>query len=149
MDLEKAIEILEIDKSYEETYGEETRETVEALNMAIEALEKQVKEKRTKKKVYICSPLRGDYASNIKNARLYSRYAALLGVIPITPHLLYPQFLDDTDTKERELGLRCGLELLKICDELWAFGDKPSEGMTAEIALAKELDIPIRKVEEV
>jgi hypothetical protein len=37
-----------------------------------------------------------------------------------------------------------GLELLKICDELWAFGDRVSEGMAGEIEIADELGIPVR-----
>ena len=32
-----------------------------------------------------------------------------------------------------------GLELLKLCDEVWVFGDKISEGMKKEIEFAKSL----------
>ena len=36
-----------------------------------------------------------------------------------------------------------GAEMLKLCDELWVFGE-PSTGMQAEIDLAKRLGIPVR-----
>ena len=35
------------------------------------------------KKVYICSPCRGDYENNIQRAKEYSRAAAMKGCIPI------------------------------------------------------------------
>lgn len=39
------------------------------------------------KKVYICSPCRGDYENNIQRAKEYSRAAVQKGVIPVTPHI--------------------------------------------------------------
>ena len=54
--------------------------------------------------VYICSPFRGDIDKNIKNARKYSRFAIENKAIPMIPHLLYPQFMDDNDPKERYLA---------------------------------------------
>lgn len=39
------------------------------------------------KKVYICSPCRGDYENNIQRAKEYSRAAMEKGVIPVTPHI--------------------------------------------------------------
>ena len=39
------------------------------------------------KKVYICSPCRGDYENNIQRAKEYSRAAVEKGVIPVTPHI--------------------------------------------------------------
>ena len=47
------------------------------------------------KKIYICSPLSGDYEKNIENAKRYSRYVVLKGLIPVTPHIYFTQFLDD------------------------------------------------------
>lgn len=37
------------------------------------------------KKVYICSPCRGDYENNIQRAKEFSRAAVERGCIPITP----------------------------------------------------------------
>ncbi len=93
------------------------------------------------KKIYIASPYAGDVELNIEMARQYCRYAAELGVMPLAPHLLFTQFLDDTVPEERELGCRMGSELLSCCDELWVFGPTVSRGMAAEIAEAERLGI--------
>lgn len=91
------------------------------------------------KKVYICSPCRGDYENNIQRAKEYSRAAAMKGCIPIAPHVYLTQFMDDNVPGERELALRMGRELVLMCAELWAFGlDHPSAGMAAEIEVAKQ-----------
>ena len=96
------------------------------------------------KKVYICSPCRGDYENNIQRAKEFSRAAVERGCIPITPHIYLTQFMDDTVPAERELGLSIGRELVLMCDELWAFGlDCPTAGMAAEIELARERGIPV------
>ena len=96
------------------------------------------------KKVYICSPCRGDYENNIQRAKEYSRAAAMQGCIPVTPHIYLTQFMDDNAPGERELALRMGRELVLLCAELWAFGlDHPSAGMAAEIEVAKQAGIPV------
>ena len=101
---------------------------------AIEKEEKALREFRPI--VYICSPYAGNIENNIANARRYSRFAVEAGYIPIAPHLLFPQFLDDDDPKERELGLFFGNAILSKCAEMWVFGDRISEGMEAEIKRA-------------
>lgn len=95
------------------------------------------------KTIYICSPLRGDVEGNIERAKNYCRKAALLGFIPIAPHVYCTQFMNDEIESERAIGMKIGLQLLGKCDELWAFGDHISEGMAAEIALAKRAGIPV------
>lgn len=69
--------------------------------------------------VYICSPFAGDIEKNVAAARTYSRFAVEQGYIPIAPHLLFPQFLNDTDTKERELGIFFGNAIMSKCSEVW------------------------------
>lgn len=93
--------------------------------------------------VYIASPFSGDMEKNIKKAQSYCRFAISKGYIPLAPHLHYPQFLDDKDIDERELGLRIALILLGKCEELWVF-DRVSKGMAEEIAKAKRRNMPIR-----
>ena len=93
--------------------------------------------------VYLASPFAGDTERNIERARGYCRFAVSNGCIPIAPHLHYPQFMDDDDREQRELGMFFALVLLGKCDELWVFG-KPSEGMSREIAKAKKRGIPIK-----
>lgn len=87
--------------------------------------------------VYICSPFAGDIEKNVVAARTYSRFAVEQGYIPIAPHLLFPQFLDDSDPKERELGLFFGNAIMSKCSEVWVFGSHISSGMEAEIKRAK------------
>ena len=87
--------------------------------------------------VYICSPCAGDIEKNVVATRTYSRFAVEQGYIPIAPHLLFPQFLDDSDPKERELGLFFGNAIMSKCSEVWVFGSHISSGMEAEIKRAK------------
>ena len=87
--------------------------------------------------VYICSPFSGDVEGNVAAARRYSRFAVDKGYIHIAPHLLFPQFLDDNDPVERELGLFFGNAIMSKCAEVWVFGSRISSGMEAEIKRAK------------
>lgn len=85
------------------------------------------------RRVFICSPLRGDIQANQDRARGYARMAALRGHIPITPHIYFTQFLEEEVEMERELGIQMGIRLLSLCDELWVFGSIISTGMQMEI----------------
>ena len=85
----------------------------------------------------MCSPFAGDIKTNIKKARIYSRFAVIKGCLPITPHLLFPQFLRDSDADERKIGMHMGLVLLSMCQELWVFGETISPGMAREIKKAR------------
>lgn len=94
------------------------------------------------KMVYIASPLRGDYNTNIKNAVEYCRLAGERGVLPLAPHIIFSQWCNDTVPQQREQGLLLGLALLGKSDELWIMGEKISEGMRGEISFAMEHGIP-------
>ena len=96
------------------------------------------------RKVFVCSPYAGCVKANVHNARMYSRFVFLCGCMPVTPHLMYPRFLDDRDPKERDAGIRMGFALLDNCAELWAFGDRISNGMRREIAYAESHGILVR-----
>ncbi len=96
------------------------------------------------KKVYICSPCRGDYENNIQRAKEYSRAAADQGLHPYRPAHLPHAVHGRHDPAERELALSFGRELVLQCDELWAFGlSHPSAGMAGEIEVAKAAGIPV------
>lgn len=95
------------------------------------------------KMVYIASPLRGDYNTNIKNAVEYCRLAAEKGVLPLAPHIIFSQWCNDTILEQREQGLRLGLALLEKADELWVMGTTFSQGMQGEVAFAQEHGIPM------
>ena len=94
--------------------------------------------------VYICSPYAGDVEKNVNAAREYSRFAVAKGYIPIAPHLLFPQFLNDNNPKERQLGLLFGNTMMNKCSEVWVFGDRISTGMEAEIEKAKRKNYCLR-----
>ena len=132
--------------------------TAGAALAAISRKERSDRRKRIRKEnaqrrrhplVYICSPYAGDVETNVRNARRYSRFAVDKGAIPVTPHLLYTQFLNDADSKDRAIGINCGNALLNQCSELWVFGSRISAGMDAEIRRAKaRADIRIRRFTE-
>lgn len=112
---------------------------------ALSNIEKETKTARAyRPMVYVCSPFSGDVAGNIVNARKYSRFAVEQGYIPIAPHLLFPQFLNDNDLTERELGLHFGNVLMSHCNEVWVFGETISAGMDAEIRRAKRKNYKLR-----
>ncbi len=94
--------------------------------------------------VYICSPYRGDVDTNVMRARRYSYFAVSENTIPITPHLLFPQFMDDDIPSQRQLAMHFNYVLLGKCSQLWVFGDVISEGMEYEINLAKKRFMKIR-----
>lgn len=78
----------------------------------------------------------------------YCAYAASCGVIPLAPHTIFTQYLNDAVPEQREQGLRMGHELLERCDELWVMGDTISQGMKDEIGLATFLQLPILYVSD-
>ena len=100
---------------------------------------------------YICSPYRDNPRVNVMRARQYCKFAVSKGRIPFAPHLYFPQFLSEVD--EREKAMDMNFELLRLCGEIWVFGERITEGMEAEIAHAERLQKNIRyfttKCEEV
>lgn len=109
---------------------------------AINNVEKELRQKNFRPIVYICSPFAGDMEGNTIKARRYSRFAVDKGALPIAPHLLLPQYMDETT--ERELAMQMNMVLLAHCLEIWVFGSFISEGMKAEIARAKQKRMTIR-----
>ena len=98
--------------------------------------------------VYICSPLAGNIDGNMEKARQYCKFAVRSGAIPLAPHLLFPQFMDDTDSDEWALAMFMNMVLLGKCDQLWVFGKNISEGMEAEIGKAEKRGMVIRYFNE-
>ena len=85
--------------------------------------------------IYVCSPYAGDIDRNTDRAKRCSRFVVDKGGIPLAPHLLFPQFMEEE--KERELALFMDIVLLSKCSELWVFGDAITEGMRREIRYAQ------------
>jgi len=95
------------------------------------------------KKIFVCSPLRGDLEGNQKKAEQYCKQVCELGYAPYAPHLFFTRFLDDNVEWERNTGILGGIEFLAVCDELWYFGDTITTGMSCEIGFAEEHNIPV------
>ena len=112
---------------------------------ALNRIQREEKKSKYRPMVYICSPFSsGDISENIKNARKYSRYAVDNHCIPVAPHLLFPQFMNEE--KERNLAMFMNRVLLGKCDELWVFGRIYSSGMKKEMKWAERKKINIRYI---
>lgn len=100
------------------------------------------------KLIYVCSPFRGDSQKNLIRANLHSRFVYEKGYIPIAPHTIFTQFLDEENPTERKSGVDMGLRLLELCDELWVFGWRISVGMKQEIEFARKNNIVTKYISE-
>lgn len=100
--------------------------------------------------VYVASPFHGDGSAeaqreNMKRAAVYCAWVAQRGHVPYAPHLMFPLFLDENKPGERDIALKCGIEMLKRCDQLIAFTDHGiSEGMKTEIKFALSIGKPVQ-----
>lgn len=74
--------------------------------------EKADKKSAFKPLVYICSPYSGDIEGNVEKARSFCRFALEQNCIPIAPHLMFPQFMDDENLNERELAIFMDIVLM-------------------------------------
>ena len=116
---------------------------------ALSSIENEERSLRTFRPiVYICSPYAGDVETNVQKARRYCRFAVDKGYIPIAPHLLFTQFLNDDSPKERQLGIFFGNAVMSKCSEVWVFGEHISNGMEAEIKRAKWKNYRLRYFNE-
>ncbi|MDL2317937.1 VRR-NUC domain-containing protein [Eubacteriales bacterium OttesenSCG-928-A19] len=97
--------------------------------------------------VFVCSPYRGDMEANERRAEGYCRFVYDQQCIPFAPHLLFTRFLDDTEAADRDTGITMGIEMLKLCDELWAFGT-PTTGMLCEMEAATQMDKRVCRFDE-
>ena len=111
---------------------------------ALTNIEREAKRTAYRPLVFICSPYAGDTERNVRRAQGYCRFAVLQNCIPIAPHLLFPQFMEEDDPEQRRLGIFFGLVLQKKCKEVWVFGRNITNGMAVEIEKAKERALPIR-----
>lgn len=84
---------------------------------------------------------------NIEFIKKFARRVVLDGNYPYISHLVFPQFLDDNNPQERELGLMAGLAFLELCHEVWVCGDIISNGMKQELEYLEKLGggmIPVK-----
>lgn len=107
---------------------------------------------------FVCSPYRAknsdpvkaaeEVAANKNRAKLACKVLTRLGYLPLAPHLYFTEFLNDEDASDRDDGICMGLEWLGMANEVFCFGDEITEGMSIELARAKELGIPVRMMPE-
>lgn len=97
------------------------------------------------KRVYIAHALKGDWAGGIAAIKGYAFSAARAGYMPISPSVLMDGILDDTDPEERALGMKLDIDQLRACDEIWLCGERVSPGMQAEVDVAIDLDLVVRR----
>ena len=101
-------------------------------------------EKKFRPLVYSCAPFAGDVETNAERTRRFCRYAVDSGRIPLAPHLMFPQFMDDDKPKERALALFMDTVLMSKCRELWVLADVITAGMRLEIDTAERRGQSIR-----
>jgi hypothetical protein len=86
------------------------------------------------KRVIIESPYAGDIDNNVSYARLCLKDSLMRGEAPIASHLLHTQVLDDTIKEEREMGIKAGLEWLRVAELMAVYVDLGiSKGMKSAI----------------
>ena len=111
---------------------------------ALTNVEQEAKRSAYRRLVFICSRYAGDREKTSERARASWRFAVSEHCIPIAPHLLFPQFMDEDDPAQRRLGIFFGLVLQSKCREVWAFGGRITKGMAVELAKARERGLTIR-----
>ena len=107
------------------------------------------------KKIYICSPVRGDennpahLKQNLARAAVYAQFVFHKGYFPICSQVYLDRVTGWSEVdhpEKRDKLLELGIEMLLMSDELWVFGREPgreSSGMKAEIKKANELRMPV------
>lgn len=106
-----------------------------------------------KKLVYICSPLHAasdeGIRRNMEKAKIYAeKVSKILNCRAVAPHAVLPDILDDNNPEERKIGLRFGLDLLKLCSKVVVCGNTVSKGMREEVRIAGNFGIPVVTLEE-
>lgn len=136
-------ELMVVDDSIEDSIMDQA---IIALNIWIEYNHIKQNAEPKMRKAFICSPYSSvakdvwEMQDNADLAKEYAKYALDMGYIPIVPHIYFPQFLNEFNGVDRNIGMTCGLELLKDCDEMWVFNYiEESVGMNAEIDCWKNM----------
>lgn len=101
--------------------------------------------------IYVATPYRAETEPQFENQLKYTqdicRDLMLKGHTIIAPHLMYPSFLDDNIKEERDIGIQGALKLLSVCDRfVLGVNYGISEGMRAEIKMAKSLGLVVEDV---
>jgi hypothetical protein len=96
------------------------------------------------KRIFLISPLRGEYEANLAFAKRCAIECLVRGENPFAPHLYFTQFLDDSDPKDRQLGMTAGREWMVCCAAAVCYVDRGiSSGMRDDLNYALQLTLPI------
>lgn len=97
--------------------------------------------------IYIAHPISGDVAGNLRKIKQIVRMINLEypDVVPLVPYYVDCLALDDSNPIERQRGIDNDTAILKsgLINEMWLYGDRISNGMRAEIELAKSMGMPV------
>lgn len=115
---------------------------------ALTRIEQEAKKTAFRPIIFISSPFAGEVKCNVSKAQNYCRFAVSKGCIPIAPHLLFPQFMNDADQAQHDLALFMGMVLMAKCTEVWVFGSYISKGMAVELEKANSRNMVIRYFSE-
>lgn len=100
------------------------------------------------KVVYIAHPIGGDVEGNLKRVVKIARTINLTEpeTVPVANYFLDCYALDDNSPEERKRGIKNDTELFHrgYIDEVRLYSDRISNGMRAEVLLARSLGIPVR-----
>ena len=104
------------------------------------------------KKIYIAVPYASNPKRGIELSIKYGQIVARQGDVPICPVLLFdPIFIceDLCEKTHRQFILKCCIELLIKCDEVWFIqvNDKFSNGQEYELECAIGESIPLKVIE--
>lgn len=97
--------------------------------------------------IYIAHPISGDIQGNLEKIRQIARHLNLTepDIIPFAPYWFDCHVLDDNNPLERDRGIKNDRAFFErgLIDEVWLYGDRISNGMAAEVALAISNGIPV------
>jgi hypothetical protein len=114
--------------------------------------EEMIDELRIMKVAYIAHPIGGDVEGNLRRIAEIVRHINLNEpeTVPFVPYYADCVAMNDADHSERERSIKNDHEFFRrqVIDELRLYGNRISNGMQAEIDLAKMYNIPIRAMNE-
>ena len=94
--------------------------------------------------VIVESPYAGDIEANLAYAREACANCLTRGEIPYASHLFFPQFLDDLQPVEREIGMTAGYAFWRNASKIVFYLDRGmSNGMRRAKTRAIDMNIPI------
>lgn len=93
---------------------------------------------QTPKRVLIISPFAGNIERNKKYLERCIQFVIDSGNAPFAPHYIYPNFLDDTDSFERQKGMAFGRAWAFTAEHAIAFIDYgTSNGMAEDVGFLR------------